>query len=186
MTQSLPSLAQSLPTSAEVGFEVEGQSELNQIVLPLFRYVGECPSSETYIGKVKAWFTSSTEPPKVGRRVIIRNISRGMSPDKFPFTDRDYSNGRASESTEITFGTKHRNSVFVVKGKENEFEYEIRQDNSVIERGEFTAFVRGSSTVSEITRNKIEVDKGYCRVDALFCPRNQWVSNKVRRCPGEN
>ncbi|MBD2354904.1 hypothetical protein H6G41_09755 [Tolypothrix sp. FACHB-123] len=183
--QTLPSWGQSLPTNSEVGFEIEGQSQLNQIVIPLFRYVGECPSSAVYATKVTAWFTSSTEPPSKGRRVIIRNISRGMSPDKFPFTDRDYSKGRASESTDIIFGTKHSNNIFVVRENTNEFEYEIRQDNSVVERGQFSAFVSSSSTIQEVPRNRREVDKGYCRVTALFCPKDQWVSKKVRVCPGE-
>lgn len=184
---SFPVRGQSSSTQPEVGFEVEGQSQLNQIVLPLYRYVGECPSSQIYIGKIKAWFTSSTEPPKKGRKVIIRNISRGMSPDNFPFTERDYSKGRSSESTNITIGTEHRNRVFVVKRDNNDFEYEIREENSVIERGQFSAFVTGSSTVSEVNREATETDKGYCAekgsglLGFLSCRR--WVSNKVRECP---
>jgi len=183
--QSLPSWGQSAPAAPEIGFEVEGQSELNQIVLPLFKYVGECPSAATYISDTKAWFTSSSEPPKNGRRVIIRNISRGMSPDNFPYTDRDYSKGRGSESTKISIGTRHSGSAFVVKRDANEFEYEIRQDNSVVERGQFSSFVRGSSTVSEIPREKKEVDKGYCAESGrgLFSPCRRWVENKVKECP---
>jgi hypothetical protein len=184
--QSFPAWGQSSSNQPEVGFEIEGQSELNQIVLPLYKYVGECPSSQIYVGKVKAWFTSSTEPPKNGRKVIIRNISRGMAPDNFPFTDRDYSKGRSSESTDITTGTQHSNRVFVVKANnKNDFEYEIRQENSVLERGQFSAFVNESSTVEEISRAKIEVDKGYCaeKGKGFFSPCRRWVSNKVKECP---
>ncbi len=182
---SLPSWGQPLPTEPEIGFEVEGQSELNQIVVPLFRYVGECPSSKIYADKVKAWFTSSTQPPRKDRKVIIKNISRGMSPDNFPFTERDYSKGRSAESTDITFGTGHRGRVFVVRDNENEFEYEIRENNSVVERGQFSAFVSRSSTVSEVYREAREVDKGYCAEQGrgLFSPCKRWVSNKVRECP---
>jgi hypothetical protein len=185
LIQSLESWGQSLPTESEIGFEVEGQSELNQIVVPLFRYVGECPSSKIYAGRVKAWFTSSSQSPRNGRKVIIRNISRGMSPDNFPFTERDYSKGRSSESTNITFGTQHRDSVFVVRDDSNEFEYEIREDNSVVERGQFSAFVNRSSTVSEISREATERDKGYCAEPGkgFFSRCRRWVSNKVRECP---
>ncbi|MBK1988764.1 hypothetical protein A0J48_014665 [Sphaerospermopsis aphanizomenoides BCCUSP55] len=182
---SLPSWGQLLPTDPEIGFEVEGQSELNQIVVPLFRYVGECPSSKIYAGKVKAWFTSSTQPPRKDRKVIIRNISRGMSPDNFPFTERDYSKGRSAESTDITFGTQHRDSTFVIRDDNNEFEYEIRENNSVVERGQFSAVVNRSSTVSEVYREATEVDKGYCaeKGKGFFSPCKRWVSNKVRECP---
>jgi hypothetical protein len=184
--QSSPGWGQSAPTQPEIGFEVQGQSELNQIVLPLYKYVGECPSSDIYIGSTKAWFTSSSEPPKNGRRVVIRNVSRGMSPDKFPYTDRDYSKGRASEFTKITTGTEHSGSAFVVRPNySNDFEYEIRQDNSVIERGQFSARISKSSTVSEISREKKEVDKGYCaeQGSGLFSRCRRWVSNKVQECP---
>jgi hypothetical protein len=186
LMQSFPSWGQSAPTEPEIGFEVEGQSELNQIVLPLYKYVGECPSSATYIGDTKAWFTSSTEPPKSGRRVIIKNVSRGMSPDNFPYTDRDYSKGRGSEFTKITTGTRHSNNAFVVRQNyKNEFEYEIRQGNSVVERGQFSATTRESSNVSEIPRDMVEVDKGYCAEPGrgLFSPCRRWVSNKVKECP---
>jgi hypothetical protein len=108
-----------------------------------------------------------------------------MSPDNFPYTDRDYSKGRGSESTKISIGTRHSGSAFVVKRDANEFEYEIRQDNSVVERGQFSSFVRGSSTVSEVPREKKEVDKGYCAESGrgLFSPCRRWVENKVKECP---
>jgi hypothetical protein len=182
----LPSWGQSAPNAPEIGFEVQGKSELNQIVLPLYKYVGECPSPGIYIGTTKAWFTSSSEPPKKGRRVIIRNISRGMSPDNFPHTNRDYSKGRSSEFTKITTGTEHRDSAFVVRPNyKNEFEYEIRQDNSVVERGQFSANVQRSSNVSEIPREKEEVDKGYCAEKGGFLGLSckKWVSNNVKECP---
>jgi hypothetical protein len=72
-----------------------------------------------------------------------------------------------------------------VKRDANEFEYEIRQDNSVVERGQFSSFVRGSSTVSEVPREKKEVDKGYCAESGrgLFSPCRRWVENKVKECP---
>lgn len=118
-------------------------------------------------------------------KLIIRNISRGMSPDNFPFTERDYSNGRSAESTDITFGTEHRGRVFVVRDDDNEFEYEIRENNSVVERGEFSAVVSRSSTISEVYREAREVDKGYCaeKGRGLFSPCKRWVSNMVRECP---
>lgn len=186
LMQSFPSWGQSASTQPEIGFEVEGQSELNQIVLPLYKYVGECPSTRTYIGDTQAWFTSSSEPPKKGRRVIIRNVSRGISPDNFPYTDRDYSKGRSSEFTRVSAGTRHSDRVFIVRQNyKNEFEYEIKQDNSVVERGQFFASVRESSTVSEIPREKEEVDKGYCEESGGFLGLGckKWVSNKVKECP---
>ncbi|UBF28992.1 hypothetical protein K9N68_14815 [Kovacikia minuta CCNUW1] len=92
---------------------------------------------------------------------MIRNVSRGLAGDTVPFTDRDYSKGRTSESTSIQFGTHHELTHFVVLEGLNNFEYDIKQGSNVIEQGTFTAdFSRAERTRD---RSAICSDEKYCR-----------------------
>lgn len=46
----------------EIGFEFEGQRELNQGIITHIKYYGQCPG-DAYKYK-RSWFTSSKYPPK--------------------------------------------------------------------------------------------------------------------------
>lgn len=140
----------------EVGIETEGQRDLNTAVIPYFEYHGQCPG--TAYGSIRGWFTSSKSTPGDHRRVIIRNVTRGLSPEKPPYTDREYFQGRASEGFDINFGNKHNNRLFIVLDGINTLEYEIRDKDTVIERGSFEANVVPSETIQE-ERNRIRKTK---------------------------
>jgi len=71
--------------SPEVGLEIIGSPSLNRLVIPMYRYTGECPGFSK--GIVRASFTSTAFPPSRDRRVIVRNVSRGVASDPFPFTE---------------------------------------------------------------------------------------------------
>ena len=166
----------------EIGFEILGSSTLNQVVIPVYQYVGECPGRK--IGSARAMFTSSEIPPGRDMRVLVRNVSRGLAGDPFPYTDRKYDRGRSSESTDITFGSEHRGRYFVAVRGRNTYEYEIREGKSVVERGSFTAEVFPSEAII-IQRDKEPKEEKYC-VDGrpLYnCHEDNIRVRVVYRCP---
>lgn len=123
-----------------VGFIVDGQSELNAASITDIEYRGECPGQQA--GTAAARFMSTTTPPAPGRRVVVRNVSLGVRDNPFPFTDRDYSQGRSSEATLMSYGTKQELKTFSVIPGVNNFEYEIRQSDRVIDKGNFQATIQ--------------------------------------------
>lgn len=125
--------------AAEMGWEFDGRQTLNLAALRETQYVGDCPGQETET--VEARFTSSKVPPAPGRRVIIRNVTRGISGDPLPFTNREYEKGRSSEATKIEFGSKHSSKRFRVLPGDNQFEYEIRQGDRLMDSGSFVATI---------------------------------------------
>lgn len=130
-----------VPPQPEVGWVFLGQRELNQTVLQEVEYFGDCPGEE--VATVEARFTSAQTPPADKRRVMIRNITRGMDSDPYPYTDREYEEGGLSEATNMRFGLEHSGRYFHVMPGENTFEYEIRvsRRGAVLESGTFTAYI---------------------------------------------
>lgn len=121
----------------EIGWEFLGSRDLNTASITQTEYEGECPGTdESYI---EAQFTSDRTPPAPRRRVVVRNVTRGVSSDPYPYTERDYDEGRSSEATRMEFGTNHSGRRFRVLEGENEFEYEILERRQVIDSGRFTA-----------------------------------------------
>ncbi len=138
-----PSLAQNPAPAASppsVGLVVDGQSELNLANITDIEYRGECPGRKA--GTVPARFMSSATPPAPGRRVVVRNVSLGVRDNPFPFTDRDYSQGRSSEATLMSYGTKQELRTFSVIPGVNNFEYEIKQGDRVIDKGTFQSTIQ--------------------------------------------
>jgi hypothetical protein len=128
-------------------------------------------------------FTSSTTPPGADRRVVVRNLTRGLTSDRFPYTDREYNRGRGSEPTEVTFGTGHSGSHFVVVDGENDFEYEIKEGKTVLERGSFTAEVKIRE--ESIERNRQVVERRYCSTNQPMsdCKKEDVRVRQVNACP---
>jgi hypothetical protein len=122
-----------------IGWEVEGSSQINRIALSEIEYVGECPGLVKDIKAAR--FVSTKTPPNRKQRVVVRNLTPGLAGDPSPYTDRKYDRGRTSESTQMELGNNHSNQRFRVTPGENLFEYEIRQRNQVIDSGRFTAVV---------------------------------------------
>ncbi|AOY83142.2 hypothetical protein BJP36_27695 [Moorena producens JHB] len=142
----------------EIGWEFLGSRELNQVKINETKYKGECPGYRR--SSREARFTSSTTPPARKRRVIVRNITRGVASDPYPYTDRKYDEGRSSEGTRMSFGTRHHSKEFHVLDGENTFEYEIKERNSVIESGVFTAVIKRNVDVRQ--RDSYPITKSVC------------------------
>ena len=155
--------------ATEVGIESEGQTVLNLITIPYYQYTGECPG-EAY-GSIKGWFTSSETVPTTNRRVIIRNISRGMSPEEPPYTDREYFKGRASEGIAMRFGNQHDDRFFRVLPGLNTFEYEVRNGDTVIKRGLFKSQVFKSTPIVE-QRDRVR------ETESVPIEYQEWNGNK--------
>lgn len=194
LLSTLPSLTQTLlsdiPSAAvaqtpaptaqkEAGFEFEGFGTPNVGTITDIVYQGDCPGEKQ--GNLKARFYSTATLPAPGRRVVIRNVSRGLVGDTNPFTDRDYSQGDTSESTSVEFSTKHQLTHFSMLEGSNNLEYEIKQsDGTVIERGTFTTQL--SRDEKSRTRNAICQDEKYCR-DSENTPLDQCDNVRTRsRC----
>jgi hypothetical protein len=155
--QTTPETMPSVPKEAGLEFEGFGTPNMGRITDTIFE--GDCPGEKA--GDIKARFYSTGTPPAAGRRVMIRNVSRGLSGDEAPFTDRSYSDGRTSESTSVQFGTRHGLRHFAVLEGQNNLEYVIKQgDSTILEQGAFAIQI----SRSERTRNRSAIckDEKYC------------------------
>ncbi len=150
--------AQSTPIAA-VGWEFAGQPNLNLTALLQFNYIGDCAGTETPYQEAR--FTSSKTPPAPGRRVVIRNVSRGLASDPSPYTDREYTEGRSSEATRVLFGTKHSSKYLNVLVGQNEFVYEIKEQGRVLESGTFSATIAKQETTQP--RNAVTKVESVCK-----------------------
>ncbi|EGJ35139.1 MULTISPECIES: hypothetical protein [Moorena] len=126
-------------SSPEIGWEFLGSRELNQTEITEIEYEGECPGNKSFYREAR--FTSSETPPAPGRRVVVRTVTRGVASDPYPYTDREYDQGRSSEATRMAFGTRHSSRKLHVLDGDNEFEYEIKEGDSIIDSGVFTAVI---------------------------------------------
>ena len=159
-------LSPTIANTPEIGLEIEGSRTLNQATIVDTNYVGECPGEGA--GTVRARFFSGAIAPASGQRVVVRNMTRGTAGDPSPYTDRDYSQGRNSESTTIAFGTRHGIKTLNVLEGLNDFEYEIKQGDRIVDKGKFSAeFER-----TERTRER----RATCSEDS-YCARYSKDSN---------
>lgn len=99
-----------------------------------------------------AVFISRTTPPALGLRVIIRNVTFDINQNPSPYTDREYDKIPTSEGFEVDFGTQHNGGYLAVREGQNNFLYEIKRANTVIESGSFTATIRHQTKT--IARNE--------------------------------
>ncbi|KAM3095386.1 hypothetical protein ACKFKG_13765 [Phormidesmis sp. 146-35] len=143
VTHSLPTSAQTQsvtnPTPS-VGLRFGGRSPLNQANFVMTEYFGDCQS--TVISELEASFISEKTPPAPHRRVIIRNVTQGVSANPYPYTDREYDERRpTSETARASLGNTHDRRRFNLVEGNNEFQYEIKERNRVIDSGKFSAQV---------------------------------------------
>jgi hypothetical protein len=158
-------LAAELQVRSRTGYQT------NRVEFRRVEYVGQCPGIDITSGTLRGEFISEETPPAPGRRVRIQNVTRGMSGDPYPFTDREYSRGNASEAFEFGIDDRHRGQTFSVLAGENELEYEIYQDNRVIEEGTFAIDV-AINDVGVFPRAAICSDSVQCREEEIVCGKN--------------
>jgi hypothetical protein len=137
----IPTFAQTQPTSNDtpsVGLRFGGQSPLNQAKFLVTEYFGDCQG--TQISELEASFISDKTPPAPYRRVIIRNVTQGVSANPYPYTDREYDERRpTSEIARASLGNTHDRRRFNLVEGNNEFQYEIKERDRVIDSGKFSA-----------------------------------------------
>jgi hypothetical protein len=156
----LASISTSIATaqySSGVGIETSRSNVITEISIPLIIYTGECPGVDQT--PQTGYFVSDSHPPYPGYNIKLTNMSRGLSPDNPPYTIRNYSKGRASQSFEIALGSKHRGSFFVVKQGENTLQYEIIKEQSIIHSGIFRVLVITSASQQNRAKKKVEITK---------------------------
>lgn len=89
----------------------------------------------------RAEFMSSTVLPAPGLRVVIRNVTSGINQNPSPYTDREYNKALMSEGFKVSFSTSHNGRYLAVQPGKNNFSYEIKRGNAVLESGAFTASI---------------------------------------------
>jgi hypothetical protein len=98
-----------------------------------------------------ATFISSKTLPAPGLRVVIINLTPGIDQNPSPYTDREYDKVPASEGFRVNMGTNHSGRYLAAQEGKNNFSYEIKRNNTVIESGAFTATI--FSETRSINRN---------------------------------
>lgn len=126
---------------AQIQAKNETTYDTNLIKFKRVEYVGQCPGTAYTPDTINARFSSSTHLPALKRRVVIKNVTEGMKKNPYPYTDREYDKGESSESFEVKFGDSHKGRTFSVLEGENKFEYAIKERDTVVEQGTFTAEV---------------------------------------------
>ncbi|KAM3095315.1 hypothetical protein ACKFKF_25325 [Phormidesmis sp. 146-12] len=89
----------------------------------------------------RAEFISNTMLPAPGLRVVIRNVTPGIDQNPPPYTDREYDKASTSEGFRVSFGTSHSGRHLAVQPGKNDFSYEIKRGNTVLESGTFIASI---------------------------------------------
>ncbi len=151
------------PPPPALGWEFLGDRTPNHVTLDEVEYTGDCPGED--IATIDARFFSDAIPTARRRRVIVRNITRGLDDDPYPYTDREYEAGRLSEETNMRFGTDHSGRYFHVLPGENTFEYEIKDRREVIDAGQFTATIERN--LRRVERNAAWKEDRACANDSV-------------------
>jgi hypothetical protein len=89
--------------------------------------------------KIKGWFVSEKTPPSPGLRVVLRNMSLKATSEPIPYSDREYDKGSRSEGFVAGLETEHQSRFLALQPGVNQFAYEIKRGEQVIESGQFSA-----------------------------------------------
>ncbi|MCL1464642.1 hypothetical protein [Argonema galeatum] len=128
-------------TAAELQVETPTGFETDLLPFRSITYAGECPGIGFIPEQLKARFKSSSTTPAPGRKVKIMNVTEGMDDEPYPYTNRKYDKGKYSERFDMSIAKKHRTRSFSVIEGDNEFKYEVSENNAIIEQDSFTAKV---------------------------------------------
>ena len=148
-----------------LGIETINSESLKYISIPRTVYVGQCPGARN--GKTEGYFVDYNTPVAPNLVVKLENYARGLSPQKPPYTVRDYDKGRASEKIKFKFGTEHNKVNFIVREGLNPIKYQIidetnRRERVILKSGMFMLKVGVDQTVYK--RNMEYSDGSY------YCP----------------
>lgn len=108
----------------------------------------------------RAVFISRTTLPTPGLRVVIRNVTPGIDQTPSPYTDREYDKTSTSEEFKVNVSANHRSRYLAVREGKNDFSYEIKRANTVIESGSFTTTIyRQTRTIERSQPASLLTDK---------------------------
>jgi hypothetical protein len=112
--------------------------------------------------QVRGSFVSTTTPPAPGLRVVVRNATFTQAIEQMPYTDREYDTGVRSEAFVGALGTAHRSKFLALQLGPNQFVYDIKRGNQVIESGRFTTTItqdfRDITQTTTVARPKYDLE----------------------------
>ncbi len=153
--------AQDLPLMGFL-FESRRAGGLDQTVaLVGIRFTGECPGEQ--VASTRARFFSRSTRPAPELRAIVRNVTFGFAGEQKPFTDREYFSGDVSEGFEMRFGDRHEGKFLAVQPGENQFEYEIKRGQQLIEAGKISATFEARTSEQERDSSLVWRETKHCR-----------------------
>lgn len=143
--------------SEGVGIETVGSSSIHSLTIARTIFQGECPGEVQHT--ITGYFVNDDLPPRPGLTLKLTNMSRGLSPDDPPFTERTYDRGRASQSFDLALGDRHRGRYFVVREGRNLMQFEIFQAGNTIASGTFNLRVDVPVSYQYRGKRPVEVTK---------------------------
>ncbi len=125
----------------------------NLVEFKRVEYVGQCPGRVLFPSSANGRFISAV-PTAPNRRVIIRNVTEGVDDNPYPYTDREYSRGKYSETFDMTVDYTHQQQTFSFLKGANKLEYDVQDDQRSVATGAFivNVTVREGGTFS---RNQV-------------------------------
>ncbi|MBE9116187.1 hypothetical protein IQ249_09795 [Lusitaniella coriacea LEGE 07157] len=164
-SQDSPPVESPNTSQAELIVRDRGNIAINEVKFTRVDYVGQCPGNAYLPAKLEAQFVSHNTPPAANRRVVIKNVSKGLASDPYPFTDREYSHDRYSEGFGIRINYEHNSRNFSMIGGNNQLEYAIIDANkNPIEQGSFAVQVSINDR-GTIQRDMICRDEFKCEIE---------------------
>lgn len=126
--------------------------------------------------------------PTEDLEVTIRNVTAGIDDDPYPNIERDYDESSTSDRADIGFSANQirvfigRRTMAVMPGL-NQFEYEIKDGDRVVEQGEFATRVVPMPIVQE--RRAQQRTEQYCRTGGSVsgCDRDELRTRYLWQCP---
>ena len=148
-----------------LGIETINSESLKTIFIPRTVYVGQCPGAKN--GKIEGYFVDYNTPVAPNLVVKLENYARGLSPQKPPYTVRDYDSGRASEKIKFKIGTEHNKVNFTVREGINPIKYQIidesnRKERVILKSGMFMLKVGLNKTVYKRNMERSSDGSYYC------------------------
>ena len=137
-------------SEAMVGIESVGSESLRILNLDRTVYVGECPGVRNK--STTGYFVDYETDVREDLVVVLRNFTRGLSPNNPPSVEKDYDSGRASDKIKFKISSK-RNKVYLsMQPGKNMIKYQIidesdRKDKKIVKSGMFFLDVKFNDKV---------------------------------------
>jgi hypothetical protein len=133
----------------------DGSITFNKATIDITNFIGQCPGRD--VSKVETYFLTDKTPIAPSRRVVIRNISKTVANNPYPFADREYDRDGKSEGTIFYPAFNHDQRILAVSEGKNTFDFIISDNNK-------SKFVSSGVFDVNVTFNRREVERNrVCR-----------------------